>query len=164
LTEPEKRLWWHLRHRLPLDGTHFRRQVPIGRYLADFCCLRSRLVVEVDGGQHGTDAALDYDERRTAYQKAQGYRVLRFANHEVMRSTDVVLDTIHAALSGATPTPGPSPQGGGESARPVIAESALSVAALAPPTAIPNPSLQGGGLEREPMATRDDLMVAAPHP
>ncbi len=130
LTEPEKRLWWHLRHRMPLDGTHFRRQVPIGSYVADFCCIAARLIVEVDGGQHGTDAALDHDARRTAYLEAQGYRVLRFTNHEVMRSINVILDTLHAALAGATPTPGPSPQGGGESARPASVTARPPVTSL----------------------------------
>jgi very-short-patch-repair endonuclease len=52
-TEPEKKLWWHLRHRVRVEGTHFRRQVPIGSYVADFCCLKAKLIVEVDGNQHG---------------------------------------------------------------------------------------------------------------
>jgi len=117
LTEPEKRLWWHLRNRLPMSGTHFRRQVAIGSYIADFCCLGTRLVIEVDGGQHTTDQAIIYDNQRTAYLESQGLRVLRFTNHEVMQSMNSVLDTIHAALVRATPTPSPSPQGGGETQR-----------------------------------------------
>ncbi|MBZ6076953.1 endonuclease domain-containing protein [Microvirga puerhi] len=114
LTEPEKRLWWHLRKRLPLEGTHFRRQVPIGSFIADFCSLGAKLVVEVDGGQHSTDQAIAYDQRRTDFLAAQGFQVLRFANADVMHDIDVVLDTIHAALVRSTPTPNPSPQGGGE--------------------------------------------------
>ena len=114
LTEPEKRLWWHLRNRLPLSGTHFRRQVPIGSYIADFCCLGPRLVIEVDGGQHNTNQAVAYDNLRTAYLESHGFHVLRFTNHEVMQSMSSVLDTIHAALVRTTPTPSPSPQGGGE--------------------------------------------------
>jgi very-short-patch-repair endonuclease len=120
MTGPEKRLWWHLRHRLSLEGSHFRRQVAIGPYVVDFCCLPARLVIEVDGNQHGFDGALAYDAKRTAYLEGQGFRVLRFGNHEVMRGIDVVLETIHAALAMATPTPlalrasRPSPQGGGE--------------------------------------------------
>lgn len=117
LTEPEKRLWWHLRHRLPVNETHFRRQVPIGSYIADFCCLGARLVIEVDGGQHTTDQAVDYDNRRTAYLESQGFHVLRFANNEIVQSINSVLDTIYAALVRATPTPSPSPQGGGETQR-----------------------------------------------
>jgi very-short-patch-repair endonuclease len=112
-TEPEKRLSWHLR-RLPLASTHFQRQVPLGAYIADFCCLEHRLVIEVDGEQHGFDHNLRRDEERTRVLAAQGFRVLRFSNREVMTSIDEVLDTIFAALARPTPTPGPSPQGGGE--------------------------------------------------
>jgi very-short-patch-repair endonuclease len=115
LTDPEKRLWKALRQRLPVDGSHFRRQVPLGRYVADFCCLKARLIVEVDGNQHGADAALAYDAARTAALGAQGFRILRFSNRDVMTGIDVVLDTILAALAPPTPTPGPSPQGGGGS-------------------------------------------------
>jgi very-short-patch-repair endonuclease len=113
-TEPERRLWWHLRRRLTTEGTHFRRQVAIGPYVADFCCLGRRLVVEVDGNQHGFDRAAPYDAKRTGYLESQGFRVLRFTNRDVMVEIDSVLDTILAALAPATPTPDPSPQGGGE--------------------------------------------------
>ncbi len=115
LTEPEKRLWRALRQRLSVGGSHFRRQVALDRYVADFCCLKARLIVEVDGNQHGTDAALVYDVARAAALEAQGFRVLRFTNRDVMTGIDVVLDTILAALATPTPTPGPSPQGGGGS-------------------------------------------------
>jgi very-short-patch-repair endonuclease len=118
MTEPEKRLWWHLRHRLPVARSHFRRQVAIGPYIVDFCCFSARLVVEVDGGQHGFDDAIAHDARRTAYLQTHGFRVLRFWNHEVMRGIDIVLETIFAALSTTTPTPDPSPQGGGENRAP----------------------------------------------
>lgn len=114
MTDPEKRLWWHLRARLPLSNTHFRRQVPLGPFVADFVCLGHRLIIEVDGDQHGTDEALAYDTRRDAYLKREGFRLLRFSNREVMTELDAVLDTIHAALVATTPTPYPSPQGGGD--------------------------------------------------
>jgi len=117
MTEPEKRLWWHLRHRLALSGTHFRRQVAIGGYVADFCCLPHRLVVEVDGEQHGFEGQRDRDGKRTTELEQAGFRVLRFSNREVMTETASVLDTILAAIGGTPPTPGPSPQGGGEIAR-----------------------------------------------
>jgi len=117
MTEPERRLWWHLRHRLPVEGSHFRRQVVIGPYIADFCCPRARLIVEVDGNQHGFDAEIAYDARRTAYLEEQGFRVVRFSNRDVMTEIEVVLDTVYAALARATPTPNPSPQGGGEISR-----------------------------------------------
>jgi very-short-patch-repair endonuclease len=114
LTEPEKKLWWHLRHRLPLEHSHFRRQVAVGPYIADFCCLSARVIIEVDGNQHGTDQAVVYDARRATYLEDEGFRILRFSNFEMMREIDLVLDTIYAAIAGTTPTPGPSPQGGGE--------------------------------------------------
>ena len=116
LTEPEKRLWWHLRHRLPVEGSHFRRQVAIGPYVADFCCLAARLVVELDGNQHGFNDAAAYDARRTTFLERQDFRVLRFSNGEVMREAEVVLDTIRAALGPTTPTPAPPRKGEGRNA------------------------------------------------
>jgi len=112
-TEPEQKLWWHLRHRLPVQGSHFRRQVPIGPYIADFCCLKAKLIVEVDGNQHGFDANVLKDAKRTAYLASQGYSVLRFSNREVMMEMSGVLEAIYNHLI-STPTPNPSPQGGGE--------------------------------------------------
>ena len=97
LTPAEKRLWWHLRHRLPVEGSHFRRQVAIGSYVADFCCLGARLIVEVDGGQHGFDDHQAYDAARTAALEARGFRVLRFSNADVICAIDDTLDTIIAA-------------------------------------------------------------------
>ena len=97
MTEPEKRLWWALRHRLP--DFRFRRQFVIGPYIADFCCLSARLIIEVDGNQHGTDEALALNARRTKLIESHGFRVLRFANHDVLRSLDSVLDTIAATAN-----------------------------------------------------------------
>jgi len=121
MTDAERRLWWHL-ERIPLADTHFRKQASIGPYVADFVCHGAKLVLEVDGSQHGLLNGLESDAARSAWLRTQGYRVLRFWNHEVMNQIDVVLDTIYAALytansngAGAdTPTPNPSPQGGGE--------------------------------------------------
>ena len=98
MTDPERRLWWHLRHRMPLDETHWRRQVPLASYIVDFCCLEHRLVVEVDGNQHGLDANRNADRERTFVLSTHGFRVLRFSNRDVMTAIDVVLDTILAAL------------------------------------------------------------------
>ncbi|WP_430913488.1 endonuclease domain-containing protein [Methylobacterium sp. sgz302541] len=99
LTDPERRLWWHLRRRVPVEGSHFRRQVPIDSYVADFCCLSAKLVVELDGDQHGLDRALIYDAKRTRTLAVHGFRVLRFSNADVMTDIDTVLDTIFAALA-----------------------------------------------------------------
>jgi very-short-patch-repair endonuclease len=122
-TEPERRLWMLLRKRLPQEGTHFRRQIPLGPYVADFGCLGAKLIIEVDGDQHGFDAALRYDGQRASWLEEHGFRVLRFTNRQVMTEAEMVIDTIHAALAGdlasshTTPTPNPSPQGGGEEPR-----------------------------------------------
>jgi very-short-patch-repair endonuclease len=69
-TGAERKLWWHLRHRLPTLGTHFRRQVRIGRYIADFVCHAKRIVIEVDGSQHGERAVADAE--RTKEIEANG--------------------------------------------------------------------------------------------
>ncbi|TGD97970.1 endonuclease domain-containing protein [Methylobacterium nonmethylotrophicum] len=104
LTPAEKRLWWHLRRRLPVEGSHFRRQVALGPYVADFCCLGARLIIEVDGGQHGFPDQQAYDASRTAALEARGFRILRFSNTDVMHAIDGTLDTIIAALA-APPSP-----------------------------------------------------------
>jgi very-short-patch-repair endonuclease len=102
MTDAERRLWYRLRaHRL--TGCKFKRQVPIGSYVVDFASLERKLIVEVDGGQHADNAA---DQRRDAWLRANGYRVIRFWNHDVLRQTDSVLEEIVAAVEmTATPLP-----------------------------------------------------------
>jgi very-short-patch-repair endonuclease len=120
-TPAERALWQQLRL-LKSEGRHFRRQVPIAGFVADFACHYPKLVVELDGGQHGQDLASERDERRSAALAAHGYKVLRFWNSEVFEALEGVVDMIrHEAKlptvfqhAGATPTPSPSPQGGGE--------------------------------------------------
>jgi very-short-patch-repair endonuclease len=109
-TDAEQRLWSRIR-RKQLNGHRFRRQVPLGPYVVDFACLESKLVVEVDGGQHALDVARDAE--RTAWLQAQGFRVLRFWNNEVLGNTGGVIETIRGTL-GAAPHPRPPPQGGRE--------------------------------------------------
>ena len=98
-TEAEVRLWNALRH-MSTPGTHFRRQVPIGPYVADFACLAARLVIEVDGAQHGHDRVLPRDAARTRWLEREGYRVLRFWNRDVHTRLRDVVDTVYAALHG----------------------------------------------------------------
>ncbi|MGE0737231.1 MAG: endonuclease domain-containing protein [Alphaproteobacteria bacterium] len=116
LTDAEKRLWNRLR-RKQVDGYRFRRQVPLGFYIVDFACLEARLVVEVDGGQHAVDAARD--GVRDAWLVANGFRVLRFWNNDVLGNTDGVLAEIQRAFiehrNRITPLPDPPPRGGRES-------------------------------------------------
>ena len=94
-TDAERRLWQHLRLR-QFAGCKFRRQVPIAGYIADFVCPEMKLIVELDGGQHVEQAA--YDARRTHALEAEGYRVLRYWNDDVLVRTTGVLEDILRAL------------------------------------------------------------------
>jgi very-short-patch-repair endonuclease len=96
-TEAETRLWWRLRNR-NLNGFKFNRQEPIGPFIADFLCHDKKLIVEVDGVTHGDAHEVAFDEKRTAYLQARGYRVLRVQNHDVFTMLDDVLNGIVLAL------------------------------------------------------------------
>ena len=103
-TDVEAKLWSRLRGR-QVAGAKFRRQYAIGYFIADFCCYEQRLVVELDGGQHAEAGA--FDQRRTEFLVAEGYRVLRFWNNEVTENIDGVLGRISETLTL------PSPKGRG---------------------------------------------------
>jgi very-short-patch-repair endonuclease len=108
-TEAERKLWLGLRS-LPMQNSHFRRQATIGPYFADFACHAKRLVIELDGGQHGDALHAASDAKRDAYMRQAGYRVLRFGNNDVMQNIEGVLEVIAEALSTPQPpTPDPSP-------------------------------------------------------
>ena len=115
MTPAEARLWKALRQRQPMEGTHFRRQVRLECYIVDFCCLGAKLVVEVDGNQHGFDGRREADAQRTRALEAKGFRVMRFSNADVLREIDSVVETIRAAVSTpevectAAPICGPAP-------------------------------------------------------
>jgi len=94
-TAAEKVLWRALREAFP--PIRFRRQVPVGPYFVDFLSFGARLIVEVDGGQHAE--AVEYDARRTRFLEAQGYRVLRFWNNDVLENLEGVIETIAKSLS-----------------------------------------------------------------
>jgi len=94
-TDAEDKLWYGLREKLP--GFKWRSQVPFLPYYADFVCIRARLIVEVDGGQHDVQRA--YDETRTRFLNSQGYRVIRFWNNDVLQNIDGVLETVARDLS-----------------------------------------------------------------
>ena len=102
MTPAERHLWRALRMALP--GEHWRKQVPLGPYFADFCSHGSKLVIELDGGHHAQ--ALDHDAARTRFIEREGFRVIRFWNNDVAENIDGVLDTIAAALP-------PLPKGAG---------------------------------------------------
>jgi very-short-patch-repair endonuclease len=113
-TKAERKLWRLLRS-LKAQGFHFRRQVPIDGFIVDFVCYSARLVVEVDGGQHNMQPGLRADAARDQYLSGQKFRVLRFWNNDVLGNSDGVAEVIAGAIGLSTPTPDPSPQGGGES-------------------------------------------------
>ena len=119
-TAAEDILWRRLR-RMNVEGSHFRRQVVIGPYIADFACLAKRLIIEVDGSQHGDEDGLKRDEVRTQWLQSEGYRVIRFWNNDVMSKTDAVMDAIYNATAVTPPrlpaAGDPPPPGEGEAVR-----------------------------------------------
>ena len=109
-TDAENLLWRHLRAQAR-QARKFRRQHPLGPYIVDFICMSGQLIVELDGGQHFENAD---DRRRDAWLTAQGFRVLRFWNNEVLCNVDGVLWSIEAALEQHPLTPALSPKGARE--------------------------------------------------
>ena len=97
MTEPENRIWYFLRNRR-LNGYKFVREYVIGPYIADFVCRDKKLIVEIDGSQHME--AVEYDQKRTNYLVANGYRVIRFWNNEIFNNTQDVLEVILCYLEG----------------------------------------------------------------
>jgi very-short-patch-repair endonuclease len=95
-TDAERKLWTILRQR-QFSGCKFRRQVPLGPYVADFVCFERRLIIEVDGGQHGWQA--EQDDRRSDWLRAQGFHIVRFWNHEILRNIEGVAVVIGRALT-----------------------------------------------------------------
>jgi len=107
MTEAERALWRILRESFPEQD--FRKQVPIRHFIVDFVSHRSKLAIEVDGGQHETTTDLP----RTKVIEGEGYRVLRFWNNEVLGNSDGVWTVIDSALRAPHPTPAPPHQGEG---------------------------------------------------
>ena len=95
MPEAEKFLWRLLRSR-QISGLKFPRQHPFGDYVLDFVCLENRLVIEVDGGQHGQQAG--YDENRTQKLQEAGFRLLLFWNNEVLKEIESVKERIWLAV------------------------------------------------------------------
>jgi len=94
-TDAERILWAALRN-FKRGGLHFRRQSPMGRYIVDFVCHRAKLIVELDGSQHGTDQAMAYDAERTEFLNSRGYCVIRFPNVAVFKNLHGMCDAIFA--------------------------------------------------------------------
>ena len=110
MTPQEVKLWNSLGEELAPAGFHFRRQVAIGRYIADFACLKPKVIVEVDGEQHGLDDHAAADHARDVALAGRGFRVLRFWNADIDQNKRMVLDTIYAALTSAAPHPSRAPR------------------------------------------------------
>lgn len=101
MSRPEIILWSRLK-RLRERGYHFRRQAPFKGYYLDFVCYPYRLVIEVDGYQHGENRQADHDAVRDAVLKRQGFAVLRFWSSDVRYDTDNVMDEIIRVLEAAS--------------------------------------------------------------
>ncbi|HTC04939.1 MAG TPA: endonuclease domain-containing protein [Xanthobacteraceae bacterium] len=99
-TDAEKRLWRRLR-KFEIEGSHFRRQVPIGPYVADFACMAARLLIEVDGWRHGNQESRLRDEARTRWLEKQGFRVIRVWNNEIDKNIEGVMEKIYAEIYGS---------------------------------------------------------------
>ena len=153
MTRAERKLWYALRaHRF--DGFGFRRQMPLGRYILDFVCHYRGLVIEVDGGQHFSARQAARDSVRDRWLRTQGYRVIRFANNEVLSNLSGVLEYLTSIIE--TPDPSvlkssiaantPLPPCGG--ARPRLARSEGGESPIQNPRLTPLPTLphKGGGV------------------
>jgi very-short-patch-repair endonuclease len=151
MTPQERKVWVKLQELNRMLGLHFRRQAPIGPFIADFADLGRRLVIEIDGGGHGGER----DQRRDEWLAAQGFQVLRFWNPEVSGNIEGVMQVIFDAVGGeclaegVPPTPSPSPRGGGEAlgVAGALNGPAASLLAGAPPPQ-PSPTRGEGGAGR----------------
>lgn len=97
MTEQEKILWNILRNNKFYD-LKFRRQVPIGNYVADFVCEIHNVIIELDGGQHNEPENIEYDKFRTEFLESKGYKVLRFWNDEIVNNINGVCETIYNTI------------------------------------------------------------------
>jgi very-short-patch-repair endonuclease len=133
MTEAERKLWSALRNSR-LAGAKFRRQQPIGPFIADFVCFEQRLIIEADGSQH-CDSARDC--RRDAYLQAQGFRVLRFWNNHILCNLQGVTEVMTAALTSPHPPK--------------------------PPAWVPPSPARGEGLNGSPSPSKREGLSEAPH-
>ena len=116
MTRAETLLWRYLKAH-HIDGLGFRRQVPMQSYIADFVCYAARIVIELDGESHDFEARQAHDRARDAWFEAQGFRVLRYTNRDVLTNLEGVVQQIREIAGtrlAATPLPCPPPQGGRE--------------------------------------------------
>lgn len=103
MTLQGRRLWLRLKQ-LRGEGFHIRRQAPFRGYYLDFVSFARRVVIELDGAVHGEDAQICHDRTRDAVLKREGFKVLRFWNHQVHENISGVMETIRSVLAEASPT------------------------------------------------------------
>ncbi|MDR6843293.1 endonuclease domain-containing protein [Pseudoxanthomonas sacheonensis] len=108
MTDAERKLWSLLRAG-QLEGLKFRRQHPIPPYVADFCCIEKKLIVELDGSKHNAQS----DGSRSRALQSQGWRIVRFWDHDALLSAAAVVEAIWNAACEPYPHPNPSPDGRG---------------------------------------------------
>ena len=100
-TTPHERILWRALKELPMEGSHFRRQAPIGRYVVDFVCPAKHLIIEIDGGHHNEDDTAERDRDRQLWLESEGYRVIRFWNSEITGDLNSVMERIYVELYGS---------------------------------------------------------------
>ena len=103
MTDGEQKLWSRLRGR-QLEY-YFRCQTPIGKYVVDFICWKEKLIVEIDGSQHFTNAGKEHDRIRDQFLQQQGFRILRFNSVEVLNNTDCIVEAIYENLKNPLSSP-----------------------------------------------------------
>jgi very-short-patch-repair endonuclease len=133
MTPQERMVWYKLREVNRVMGAHFRRQAPIGAFIADFADLGRRVVVEIDGGGHGGER----DIRRDEWLVSQGFQVFRFWNPEVSGNIEGVMRVIFDAMGGeglaGAPPPHPSPTRGEGGAGPAALRGTVGLGTSPPP-------------------------------
>jgi len=108
-TNTENFLWNQLKAKR-FSNLKFRRQAPVGSYIADFVCFEKRIIIECDGGQHMEQR--EKDKQRDQWFHDQGYRVLRFWDNQVLQNLEIVLEEIYkTCMTTSSPLPDPLPQG-----------------------------------------------------
>jgi very-short-patch-repair endonuclease len=100
-----ERILWALLRKKTFGAARFRRQQPIGPYVADFYCSAAKLIVELDGSQHSEPDNVEYDEARTSFLSGLGYRVVRVTNHDLLQHREETLEQIWRALREVPPSP-----------------------------------------------------------
>jgi very-short-patch-repair endonuclease len=133
---PHERALWRALKELPMSGTHFRRQAPIGPYVVDFFCPAAHLIIELDGGHHNEDEAAQKDRTRQLWLEREGYRVIRFWNSDINSNLEGVLEQIYIELYGAR---------GGTTASQASATSETAPPAPTPDDFVVRPSPCRGG-------------------